>query len=460
VSRNRSSLAGVFTALVLCAAMAACRDAASPAPEPHLPEEWRRAEVDPDRGGRFLPAANRELRSFQAAVVAAGSALPSADYEAPGTVVFAVSARLPRSERRLEILLQHELPDPESRLLLVSDRDPAETAQRLGIEGLVAAGRVLIHQLHGPYASHPSFPFVRDYAPLVRVRADGGALRTRELVAFRGSRLNRVVDASLDVVRRRSAADLEARFEATEELQRVYAERLGPGVRSKRIEVLMDGGNLLSDGRGTCFATQVMIDKNGGARERVERELREGLGCARTLFLSAPKRLDEVQHVDTLLFFADAENVVLSMPMRYESDLVAEFDNLRQLLSSGYRVHRIPRPTASISYANVLVTRSNVFVPQYTVYRVESPRQEAVDAEIRRLDRVRDRAAIAERLRRPTDTVIVRGGEALERDNQTALAVAGRLFPDRQVIPVNSDETIGALGSWHCLSHGLPERIR
>ena len=48
---------------------------------------------------------------------------------------------------------------------------------------------------------------------------------------------------------------------------------------------------------------------------------------------------------------------------------------------------------------------------------------------------------------------------ALEDDNQRALDVIARLMPTRRVVPWNSDETLGSLGSWHCLSHGLPEAL-
>jgi len=92
-------------------------------------------------------------------------------------------------------------------------------------------------------------------------------------------------------------------------------------------------------------------------RDSVDRELGR-VGCRRVLYLASPQRLDFVQHVDTLLYVADPENVVLSMPTRYESDRIAEFQNVRALLEQGYAVTRLPRPTASISYTNVLTTDS------------------------------------------------------------------------------------------------------
>ena len=88
-----------------------------------------------------------------------------------------------------------------------------------------------------------------------------------------------------------------------------------------------------------------------------------------------------------MLYFADPQNVILSMPTFYESDLGREYQSLRELLNLGYRVHRVPRKTASITYTNILTTRRHVYVPQYSVYNVESDAQLAINERLRRLDR-------------------------------------------------------------------------
>ena len=40
-----------------------------------------------------------------------------------------------------------------------------------------------------------------------------------------------------------------------------------------------------------------------------------------------------------------------------------------------------------------------------------------------------------------------------------ALEIVQRLFPQKRVVPADSDETIHTMGSWHCLTHELPERL-
>ena len=183
------------------------------------------------------------------------------------------------------------------------------------------------------------------------------------------------------------------------------------------------------------------------------------MGCLRSVFLAAPQRLDLVQHVDTLLYFADPQNVILSMPTLYESDRIAEFENVRDLLSLGYKVHRLPRKTASITYANILTTGKNVYVPQYSLYKIESREQLAVNQRVQRFYRERQFDRARSLLSQPIKTSVVEADAEVSRDNRRALEVVQRLFPEKRVVPADSDETIHTMGSWHCLTHELPERL-
>jgi len=416
----------------------ACGEPRTPADEIHLPAAWHAADVDGALGGRFAPAANRALRRFQEQFARGGEGTLRPQYDAPGTVVFATSEGMPQTARRLQILLDHEGGDPETGVLILGDEPPDAIVARWRLDSGAWSGRARAFRVPGAYAANASFPFVRDYAPLIRVRGIGDDARADAVVAFRGPTLAKVLDAARGVASRRPAESLEARFEATEALAGLYAASLG--VERLDLEILLDGGNLLGDGRGSCFATRVLLAQNGDDRARVEDELRRKLGCRRLLLMSAPQRLDRVQHVDTLLAFADPENAILSMPTLYESDFAAEYDNVQTLLEAGYKVHRVPRKTASITYTNFLVTRTNVYVPQYTRYAVEAPAG----------------SGSAPRLEADPETISAVGGDALRRDNETALEVVARLFPGRTAVPVDSDETVQTLGSWHCLSHELP----
>ena len=424
----------------------------------HLPDAWHEAAVDPDTGGRYLPQARDALRRFQATIATAGGAVLYPDYHGSRTVVLGVKSAFvqPRIRRRVEALLESEGAESDLRVLALTDAPVETIAAALGpIADDPRLSLVRVERGSSP----ATFAFVRDYAPLVRVHPVRDGFETTGLVVFGGSTLNKVIDRELAVSQFRSLEGLRGRLARSRAILDVYTARLPPGVLTDELTTALDGGNLLSDGRGSCFLTEIVLDQTEGDAARIPRDLRDRAGCARSFFLKAPQRLDFVQHVDTLLFFADAENAVLSMPILYEGDLARDAANTRTLLELGYTVHRLPRRTASVTYANILVTRSNVYVPQYTGYHVESERQLERNRRIAELDRSLDRDELRDRLREPSDPRLVVDDPALEDDNQRALDVIARLMPTRRVVPWNSDETLGSLGSWHCLSHGLPEAL-
>lgn len=444
-------------ALALGAAAAGCGGDEAPAPR-DLPPAWYDAAVDPATGGRFLPGRRAALRRFQADVRAGGAAVPYGHFGDPRSVGVAVKADFVATgtRRRLGVLLQHEADDPELAIVAYVDRPREEILAALDLPGAERIATVVAAE---EAQGGPSFQFLRDYAPIVRVRHTPAGPRTAMLVVYPAPTLNRVVDARLGVRVRRPEEAVRRRLVRTRQLARTWRAWAGDGVEIVETRLRMDGGNVVSDGAGTCFAGRVLFAKNGDDRPFVERELREKLGCRRSVFLASPERLDFVRHVDTLLFFAGPEDAVLSMPQLYESDRIAEYQNVRTLLELGYTVHRLPRPTASIMYTNVLTTRDHVYLPQYTRYAVESEHQEAINRRLERLDPRRQGDLRAWYLERPVHTRLVEGGRELEAANREALRVFRALFPGKEVVPVNSDETLRTRGSWHCLSHELPERL-
>jgi hypothetical protein len=329
-----------FAIAALVAAGLACREEAPPT-APDLPRAWSEAAIDATSGGRFVPERRAALRERQAQVQAAGEAVLHPHYAAPAAVLVGVKRAFVESgtRERLRTLLAHEAADPSLRVLALADDDPQAIQAALGLGPSGRRIEWLAAPLPGP--SHVTFQFVRDYAPLVVSVPEGEGFRAAALAVYRGSTLNQIVDARLGVRRDRSPQTVEAKLALSRYLAGAYAERLGP-LPVLELEVHLDGGNLLSDGRGTCFATRVLLAKNGGDRPRVERELSR-VGCRRMVFLAAPEQLDFVQHVDTLLYVADPETLVLSMPTRAESDRIAEFQNLQILLEEGYTIQRVPR---------------------------------------------------------------------------------------------------------------------
>lgn len=436
---------------------AGCAPDGPPPPENGLPDAWHSAQVDPEKGGRFLAAENRELTRFQEGVLRSGSPFPYPHYHDSQTIVMAIRTISLGTgiRRRLKILLENEASDTGLSVLAITDQPASRVAARLGLD----SEQLVLVEAQQPGRSAVSYPFLRDYAPLVRVEATPSGLRTTGLVLYRESRLNKVIDAELGVNFMRREKTTRDRYRLTERLAEVYRSRIPRPLTFHRLEMLMDGGNLITDGRGSCFLTDVVLDKNGGDEQWVRDQLREKVGCARTVLLAAPQRLDFLQHIDTLLYFADPQNVIVSMPTLYPEDVDRESRNIETLLSLGYKVHRVPRQTASITYANMLTTRQNVYVPQYSFYKVESDEQLEINRIVETLDRERYRSVLVDYLTRPVKTEIVRADPEIASQNQRALEVVQRLFPQKRVVPVDSDETNERQGSWHCWSHELPERL-
>jgi hypothetical protein len=437
--------------------LAGCTRDRPPAREDGLPEKWHAAQIDPEKGGRVLVAENRELTRFQEGVLRSGSSFPYPHYHDSQTVVMAIRSLSLGSgiRRRLKLLLENEASDTGLSVLAITDQPVSRIAARLGLD----SEQLVLVEAQQPGRSAVSYPFLRDYAPLVRVESTPSGLRTTGLVLYRESRLNKIIDAELDVRFLRREKTTRDRYRLSERLAEVYRSRIPRPLTLHHLQILMDGGNLITDGRGSCFMTEVVLDKNEGDEQRVRDQLREKAGCARTVLLEAPQRLDFLQHVDTLLYFADPQNVILSMPTLYPSDRQRESRNIETLLSLGYKVHRVPRKTASITYANILTTRQKVYVPQYSFYQVESDEQLEINRIVETLDRERYRSLLVDYLKRPIKTETVRGDPELAIQNRHALEVVRRLFPQKRVVPVDSDETNQRQGSWHCWSHELPERL-
>jgi len=429
-----------------------CGDRRAPAGR-DLPHEWYSAETDARTGGRYLGAAREALRAHQREERAAKSPVLFPHYAEPAAIAVAIKREFiaATARRRLALLLEQEAAT-DLRVVALVDAPAEEIRAELALGP--AATRLELVEAPGPQPSHVTFPFVRDYAPLVIAQPDGDGFRAVGLALYPGPTLNKIVDPRLDVRIDRSPRIAESKLGLSRALADAYRQRFGE-LPVQELALHMDGGNVLSDGRGGCFATRILLAQNREDHPFVDRELAR-VGCRRVIVLTSPQRLDAIQHVDTLLYVADSENVVLSMPTRYESDRIAEFQNVRVLLEGGYTVHRLPRPTAAISYTNVLTTRRRVYVPQYTRYAVESPRQAAIDERARRLQQSGQDERAAWLMAQPVDTEMQASDAELEESNRQAALLFAKLLPGRQVVPVNSDETNETLGSWHCLTHEIP----
>ncbi len=193
--------------------------------------------------------------------------------------------------------------------------------------------------------------------------------------------------------------------------------------------VIMEGGSLDVNGRGTLLTTEsclLNLNRNPSlTRAQIEQALCDYLGVRHILWLGDGIEGDDTDgHIDDLSRFTDAETIVTVVeedPADTNHGPLQE--NLRRLAGmrdqdgQPFRLVALPMPPASYiegqrlpaSYANFYIANELVLMPAY--------------------DPVTDREA------------------------QAALQTC---FPTRRVVPLDSRDLVWGLGSFHCVTQQWP----
>ncbi len=198
--------------------------------------------------------------------------------------------------------------------------------------------------------------WVRDYAPFTV--AEGSAEKLG-LVDFRYSYRDQLAD---DNVGMGVAAKLGMRlYEAT-------------GAAN---EVVLDGGDLLTDGFGTAFCSYKVVADNAPSESELAARLNRFLGITRNIVLeSLPSGANN--HVDMVLKLLDEETLLLG---EYKTPGPARdaLERLRDFLAPipscygrPFRIFRIPMPGNGgegdfRTYLNALILNDRILVPAYGV---------------------------------------------------------------------------------------------
>ena len=212
----------------------------------------------------------------------------------------------------------------------------------------------------------------------------------------------------------------------------VIPTRIGAefGIKVFHPGVIMEGGSLDVNGRGTLLTTEsCLLNANRNpslTRAQIEQALRDYLGVRHILWLGDGIEGDDTDgHVDDLTRFTDAETVVTVVEDDPADPNYAPLkENLRRLAmmrdqdGAPFRIVTLPMPPASYvgeqrlptSYANFYIANELVLLPAYHP---------------------------------PTD--------AVARD------VLQRCFPSRRVVLVDSRDLVWGLGSFHCVTQQWPE---
>ncbi|HEX6987610.1 MAG TPA: agmatine deiminase family protein, partial [Planctomycetaceae bacterium] len=192
--------------------------------------------------------------------------------------------------------------------------------------------------------------------------------------------------------------------------------------------IVLEGGSIDVNGAGALLTTEACLlnpNRNPGlSRERIEAELRDGLGVDEVLWLGDGIAGDDTDgHVDDLTRFVAERTVVTVVESDpHDENYAVLRENLRRLRSMtvGGRpleVVELPMPPAVVyegqrlpaSYANFYITNGAVLLPGY------------------------DRAT-----------------------DERATAILSEHFPNREVVVIDCTDLIWGLGAFHCLTQQVP----
>lgn len=200
------------------------------------------------------------------------------------------------------------------------------------------------------------------------------------------------------------------------------------------VEFVLEGGSVESDGAGTLLVTSECLltpSRNPDFdRAGIEQLLSETLGVDRVLWLNHGYLAgdDTDSHIDTLARFCAPDHICYVRCDDPEDEhygalsaMEDELAQFRQADGSPYRLTPLPWPEPVFNsegerlpatYANFLIINNAVLLPIYDV-----PQDEA------------------------------------------AVAVLARIFPDREIVPIPCRALVAQHGSLHCVTMQLPEGV-
>lgn len=175
-------------------------------------------------------------------------------------------------------------------------------------------------------------------------------------------------------------------------------------VPTKTLELTLPGGNLLTDGQGTGFASSLIYDENPQlSAARIAELMKTRCGISRFCVLTK-LRWEYTGHLDVWMKLLDAETILVGgFPQSCPDYPVVEANvaflkTLKTPYGNSYRIIRIPQPAPQgwvhPSYTNSLIFNNLVLVPTYglptdeealRIYRQAMPEHEVVGIDCREI---------------------------------------------------------------------------
>ena len=285
--------------------------------------------------------------------------------------------------------------------------------------GAMLSGRLTAEQMTRVYISFckTNDTWARDHGPIT-LRSEDGKLT---MLDFRFNGWGEKFEAALDNKVTRTLHE-DGAFDT---------ELSGTPRLADNDDMVLEGGSIESDGKGTVFTTECCLmapNRNQPMdRNEIEEELRYRLKAKRIVWLKHGRLEgdDTDGHIDTIVRLAPDDTLLYNKCTDMEDEQYADFkaleDELKALRTekgTPYRLIPLPQPDAiyednerlPATYANFLIINGAVLVPMYA---------------------------------QP------------EKDREACEAI-GRAFPDREIMPIDSRTIIRQHGSIHCCTMQIP----
>ena len=155
------------------------------------------------------------------------------------------------------------------------------------------------------------------------------------------------------------------------------------GFAYEKIDLVLEGGSIESDGRGTIMTTERCLLADGrndfADRSTAEAAIKKHLGAERVIWLEHGELEgdDTDAHVDTVARFLDATTIAYVGPPPTDDPQYDDFRALRDQLHTLTDYHLLELPWADgvvsrsdghrlpASYANFLISNGTLFLPTY-----------------------------------------------------------------------------------------------
>lgn len=191
-------------------------------------------------------------------------------------------------------------------------------------------------------------------------------------------------------------------------------------------ELIHTGGNWMSDGLGTAFSSKLGLQENPSKTEsQINQLVNSYMGITRYPKMDVLP-YDLIHHIDMHIKLLDEETLLvgqypngISDGPQIEANLQYVLSNFNSVFGTPYKVIRIPMPPETngtwpsqggdyLTYANATIINKSVLVPQY-----------------------------------------------YQKYDTTAIRIWKESMPGYNIVGINSNVTIGASGSLHCITHEI-----